>query len=99
MQAPPLRCTRRAQPAVGLLRARCSKRAPECNLGAMQAVTCTLEKRDRYNRGLGLCSLVGAPGGANSSLNAWMVEQGLAVAYRWGLRLWGLLQVGRWAEV
>jgi len=41
------------------------------------AVTCTIEGRDRYNRALGIC--YAADG---TDLNAWLVRQGYALAYR-----------------
>ena len=41
-----------------------------------QPVTFTGDKRDRYKRLIGVCYLVG------QDLNAWMVQQGWALAYR-----------------
>lgn len=41
------------------------------------AVTCEGEKRDRYRRLIGFCSFADG-----TSLNAWLVRQGHAIAYR-----------------
>jgi endonuclease YncB( thermonuclease family) len=41
-----------------------------------QSVTCKGDKRDRYKRLIGVCYLEG------KDLNAWMVRQGWALAYR-----------------
>ena len=43
----------------------------------MGAVSCTVESRDRYGRGLGACYTAG---GVN--VNAWLVRHGHALAYR-----------------
>ena len=42
-----------------------------------EAITCTIEGRDRYGRGLGTCYTT--DGG---NVNAWLVQQGHALAYR-----------------
>lgn len=39
------------------------------------------KNRDKYGRVVGICSLAKA-GSEREDLNAWMVQQGLAVAYR-----------------
>ena len=41
------------------------------------AVTCTIEGRDRYNRALSTCYTTDG-----TDLNAWLVRQGYALAYR-----------------
>ena len=41
------------------------------------AVTCTIEGRDRYMRALGMCSAADG-----TDLNGWLVRQGHALAYR-----------------
>ena len=41
------------------------------------AVTCTIEGRDRYGRGLGICYTADG-----TDLNGWLVRQGWALAYR-----------------
>ena len=60
-------------------RYRCGERATQAlrtRIGT-GAVTCTIEGRDRYNRALGIC--YAADG---TDLNAWLVSQGYALAYR-----------------
>ena len=41
------------------------------------------KNRDMYGRIVGVCLLPGGLGRQPEDLNAWLVEQGLAVAYRW----------------
>ena len=60
-------------------RYRCGDRATEAlraRIGA-DAVTCTIEGRDRYNRALSTCYTTDG-----TDLNAWLVRQGYALAYR-----------------
>ena len=60
-------------------RYRCGDRATQA-LGARigtGTVTCTIEGRDRYNRALSTCYTADG-----TDLNAWLVRQGYALAYR-----------------
>ena len=60
-------------------RYQCGKQATEAlrtRLG-QGAVRCTIESRDRYGRGLGTCHTA-----AGVNVNAWLVRQGHALAYR-----------------
>ena len=60
-------------------RYRCGERATEAlraRIGA-GAVTCTIAGRDRYNRALSTCYTA-----EGTNLNAWLVRQGYALAYR-----------------
>ena len=60
-------------------RYQCGKQATEAlrtRLG-QGAVRCTIESRDRYGRGLGTCYTA-----AGVNVNAWLVRQGHALAYR-----------------
>ena len=43
----------------------------------MQIVTCNVRNADQYGRNVSVCKL------GDEDLNAWLVENGLAVAYRW----------------
>jgi hypothetical protein len=54
---------------------------PRCRLRDQpQTVTCTRKSKDQYGREVAVC----AAGGQD--LNRWLVENGLAVAYRWAGR-------------
>ena len=60
-------------------RYRCGDRASQAlreRIGT-DAVTCTIEGRDRYNRALSTCYTADG-----TNLNAWLVRQGYALAYR-----------------
>ena len=60
-------------------RYRCGDRATEAlrtRIGT-GAITCTIEGRDRYNRALSTCYTAD-----RTNLNAWLVRQGHALAYR-----------------
>lgn len=46
----------------------------------VQSVTCQVRNQDQYGRNVSVCSLGGPLGG--EELNAWLVKNGLAVAYR-----------------
>ena len=60
-------------------RYRCGDRATEALRARIGtgAVTCTIEGRDRYNRALSTCYTADG-----TDLNAWLVRQGYALAYR-----------------
>ncbi len=48
-------------------------------------MSCTRRNKDQYGREVAVCSLVGGGplgGGAPEDLNRWLVDNGLAVAYR-----------------
>lgn len=58
---------------------RCGERATEALRARIdaEALTCTMEGRDRYNRALSTCYT-----GDGTDLNAWLVRRGYALAYR-----------------
>ena len=53
-------------------------------LGSQQ-ISCEVRSRDQYRRSVAACKV---PGGED--INRWMVDNGLAVAYRWHLDPFGL---------
>lgn len=57
----------------------CGEHATQALRGRVGAgtVSCTIEERDRYGRGLGVCYTVDG-----MDLNGWLVRQGHALAYR-----------------
>ena len=66
----------------------CGQRAHDALVAKIGAapVVCEQKSRDKYGRVVGVCSVAGAGegggGGSAQSLNAWMVEEGWAIAYR-----------------
>ncbi|PSC67667.1 nuclease [Micractinium conductrix] len=58
-----------------------SKQALAAKIGKSK-VECEQKNRDMYGRIVGVCLLPGGLGRQPEDLNAWLVEQGLAVAYR-----------------
>lgn len=49
---------------------------------ASNPISCAVKSKDIYGRSVAICSLLLPQGGQPEDLNAWMVQQGWAVAYR-----------------